>query len=355
MTLQVIGAGWGRTGTYSTKLMLERLLGAPCYHMREVAPGDHAMAEPWVRAANGETVDWATVFKGYAATVDWPGAAFWKELHAAYPDALVLLNDRDPGEWFASYWRAFGESFASMAEAGGPEAVNEIGPDEWRKRLGWSVIVQKSLGVDPRSAAAVRASYRRHVAEVKRVVPKDRLLVWNPSMGWGPLCDALGVERVKGAVPWVNRETAMDLGRLWGQFDEAGDLVIATASVKDAIPEAAAPLNPDGSEMTETTPEWGLATASVVAMLAAGERGGRDDEGIVWKFTGWETRTEQEPDGLHHYVKVTVAARQNGKPLPGLSNPYLLEVPTVDLDAAAESIVAVLKSAILGVAREARP
>ena len=33
--LQVIGAGWGRTGTSSTQIALEKLLGGPCYHMRE--------------------------------------------------------------------------------------------------------------------------------------------------------------------------------------------------------------------------------------------------------------------------------------------------------------------------------
>ena len=35
MTLQVIGAGWGRTGTMSLKLALEQL-GYPCHHMHEV-------------------------------------------------------------------------------------------------------------------------------------------------------------------------------------------------------------------------------------------------------------------------------------------------------------------------------
>ncbi len=36
MTLQVIGAGVGRTGTYSLKLALEQLGFGPCYHMEEV-------------------------------------------------------------------------------------------------------------------------------------------------------------------------------------------------------------------------------------------------------------------------------------------------------------------------------
>ena len=36
MSLKVIGAGFGRTGTHSLKIALEMLGFAPCYHMVEV-------------------------------------------------------------------------------------------------------------------------------------------------------------------------------------------------------------------------------------------------------------------------------------------------------------------------------
>ena len=36
MSLRMIGAGLGRTGTLSLKLALEELLGGPCYHMLAV-------------------------------------------------------------------------------------------------------------------------------------------------------------------------------------------------------------------------------------------------------------------------------------------------------------------------------
>ena len=35
MEMQVIGAGFGRTGTWSTKAALDQL-GFPCYHMSEI-------------------------------------------------------------------------------------------------------------------------------------------------------------------------------------------------------------------------------------------------------------------------------------------------------------------------------
>src|SRR5581483_5643355 len=101
MTLRVVGAGVGRTGTHSLKLALEQLLGAPCYHMLEVF-GHPEHVPSWAAAADGSLTDWDAIFTGYGAAVDWPAAAFWREISAAYPDALVLLSVRDPDSWWKS-------------------------------------------------------------------------------------------------------------------------------------------------------------------------------------------------------------------------------------------------------------
>src|SRR4051812_26831488 len=86
-TMHVVGAGLGRTGTHSLKLALEQLLGAPCYHMSEVIQ-PLAHVPTWHAAIRGEPVDWEPVLGGYSAIVDWPGAAVWRQLAAAYPDAV---------------------------------------------------------------------------------------------------------------------------------------------------------------------------------------------------------------------------------------------------------------------------
>src|SRR5205807_4528487 len=105
MALKVVGAGLGRTGTNSLKLALEQLLGAPCYHMLEVM--QHPQHTPsWEAAVRGEAVDWSTLLNGYAATVDWPASAFWSELRASNPDALLLLSTRDSARrWWESMQR----------------------------------------------------------------------------------------------------------------------------------------------------------------------------------------------------------------------------------------------------------
>src|SRR3974377_2042401 len=101
MPLHVVGAGFGRTGTHSLKLALEKLLGAPCYHMVEVfAHTDHVPPRP--QASLGNMPDWGKLFDGYASGVDFPVANFWPEISRAFPDALVLLSVRDPEEWCKS-------------------------------------------------------------------------------------------------------------------------------------------------------------------------------------------------------------------------------------------------------------
>src|SRR4051812_43170520 len=102
MTLKVVGAGIGRTGTHSLKIALERLLGAPCYHMVEVfeRPADVAR---WQDAADRRPVDWHALMDGFAAAVDWPASACWEDLAEAFPDAVILLSVRDSAEqWWTS-------------------------------------------------------------------------------------------------------------------------------------------------------------------------------------------------------------------------------------------------------------
>jgi hypothetical protein len=73
--MNVIGAGFRRTGTMSLKVALEELDFGPCYHMIELFENPEHLPL-WEAAVRGETVEWEELFAGYRATVDWPGAAF---------------------------------------------------------------------------------------------------------------------------------------------------------------------------------------------------------------------------------------------------------------------------------------
>lgn len=109
MALEVIGAGFGRTGTNSLKLALERLGFGPCHHMFEVRDNPEQLPA-WQAVARGKGADWDAMFKGYRAQVDWPGAAYWKQLSDHYPDAEVILSVRDPDVWFDTVQSTIGPS-----------------------------------------------------------------------------------------------------------------------------------------------------------------------------------------------------------------------------------------------------
>ena len=188
MTLRVVGAGLGRTGTASLKRALEELLDAPCYHMAEVF--QHPEHVPhWHAAARGEMPDWQALLRDYRAAVDWPAAAFWRELSAANPDAVVLLSVRDPEAW----WRSASETiFPTSRQVNG----------EWREMIDAIFSARFTMALDDRDACI--AAFNAHVEEVRASVPDERLLVWQASDGWEPLCERLGVPVPAAPFPRTN-------------------------------------------------------------------------------------------------------------------------------------------------------
>lgn len=100
--LHVIGAGFGRTGTTSTKAALEQLGVGPCHHMKEVLFKHREQARVFIDAAEGKKVDWMGTFEEYGSTIDWPSCNFYKELMETYPDAKVLLTVRPAEKWYRS-------------------------------------------------------------------------------------------------------------------------------------------------------------------------------------------------------------------------------------------------------------
>ena len=109
MTLKVIGAGFGRTGTDSMRHALNILGVGPTLHMYELADGT-PLRQRWFDLVQGGTPDWDALTEGYNSCVDWPAAHYWRELSAAYPDAKVLLTMRS-----ATTGASNGDSHCSMS------------------------------------------------------------------------------------------------------------------------------------------------------------------------------------------------------------------------------------------------
>lgn len=202
--LQVIGAGWGRTGTNSLKMALEKLLDGPCYHMFECVKRPDF--QKWIDAYAGKP-DWKGIFthpdgdKFYKATVDYPACGMYRQLMEAYPDAKVLLTVRDPEKWYDSAietiwsWRC--------GEQNPAHRIFEY----FRKFQEQAQAFHNATmlpGVKRTDREGSIKSFKAWTETVKSTVPPEKLLVFDVKEGWEPLCKFLDLPVPDEPFPQVN-------------------------------------------------------------------------------------------------------------------------------------------------------
>ena len=193
MALKIVGSGLGRTGTKSMQTALNMLGFGPCHHMVEVFA--HPESVPlWIAAGDGRP-DWDAIFADYRSMVDYPGAAYWRELAAHYPKAKVLLSVRDPDQWFDSTQATI---FSPLS--GVDRWLTE--PDSPMGKFFKSFSGRFHEHLHDR--ALMTDYFRRHVEEVKATIPRERLVVYEVGSGWEPLCAGLGVPVPAEAYPSEN-------------------------------------------------------------------------------------------------------------------------------------------------------
>jgi hypothetical protein len=197
MTLEIIGAGFGRTGTNSLKLALEQLGFGPCHHMFEVRDHPEQLAF-WEAVTRGERPGWDRVFAGYRSQVDWPGAAVWRELADHFPDAKVILSLRDPQAWFESVQATIGPFMTTLRGTHTTPGMND------RAEMCHRLIAETIFGGRLNDRDHAIGVFEAHVAEVKATIPPDRLLVYETGSGWDPLCNGLGVPLPETPYPHSN-------------------------------------------------------------------------------------------------------------------------------------------------------
>ena len=178
MTLDVFSAGFGRTGTMSLKLALEQLGFGPCHHMDEVLANGDQQIPLWNAAFAGQP-DFEAIYDGYRAAVDWPTAAYWRELADAYPDARVILSTRTAESWAAS----FSDTILTILSA--PETWPE--PARPWLEMVTDVVIDRSLGGKTGRDDLI-AAFEAHESAIKAGVAPERLLVFDVRAGWEPLC-----------------------------------------------------------------------------------------------------------------------------------------------------------------------
>ena len=199
MSLDVIGAGFGRTGTLSMKVALERLGYNKTHHMDEVLHSSR-QAALWHQVGAGNATPWEEIFDGYRACVDFPAASYYRELHEAYPDALVVLTVRDPDRWYASA----SATIFRMQQLTPAWAVRAIPRVRQLAELTNATVWDRVFGGRFGDEGYAKRVFTTHTEAVKDAIPADRLLVFNVAEGWVPLCEFLGCETPDEPFPHVN-------------------------------------------------------------------------------------------------------------------------------------------------------
>jgi hypothetical protein len=208
MPLQVIGAGFGRTGTMTLKHALEELGNGPCYHMIELT-NEPQRAQLWLQAAKGKTVNWNQIFDGFSSTADFPGCLFYQDLLKAYPKAKVILTVRDAESWYRSASQTIFKSYPSFRQA-----LYIASHYLFKKRVrqlmqvGWLIqktIFQQTFRLQAFNKQKAIAAYQKHNAEVQKIVPPEQLLVYEVKDGWAPLCKFLDVPIPESPFPNTNK------------------------------------------------------------------------------------------------------------------------------------------------------
>jgi hypothetical protein len=228
--MKVIGAGLPRTATTTQMFALEKLGFGPCYHMRDLLADLDTGLPLWEAVADGSP-DWATIFDGdrkINSTVDWPSARYYRELMDYYPEAKVWLSVRDADAWVASMRKTVWGLFHSESVMRHSSDARGVVDPLWNRylklmtRLNWDPETGAFAG-DHASDGGLAGAMQRWNEEVKATVPAERLLVWDPSDGWEPLCEFLEVDVPAEPMPRLNDTEAFREGITGGSIDAVNE------------------------------------------------------------------------------------------------------------------------------------
>ena len=187
------------------------ILGIPCYHSMlmfsntlDCKMWDEALdAKYFNKGKRFGRADWDQLLGNYSAVGDVPAIAFVEDLVEAYPEAKVILVDRNIESWYKSFnetviWANFSWRMYLSAKLD-PFFLGPNRETHQRWLLGWWKVYSKN-----EMQQVSRSKYREHYAHVRQVTPKERLLEYKLGSGWGPLCEFLGKPIPDVPFPRVN-------------------------------------------------------------------------------------------------------------------------------------------------------
>ena len=160
-----------------------------------------------------------TVLNSLQAVTDLPCALFGPELISAYPDAKVILNNREVDSWYKSCSETV---FARLKPATlKDKMVYLLDRQGAQLRSMMGILTAGFLGAEGISEENAKRNYLQHYEDLRKIVPKDNLLEYRVQDGWAPLCRFLEVDKPESDFPWINEaEFFHDRAKVWGKRSE---------------------------------------------------------------------------------------------------------------------------------------
>lgn len=210
--MKVIVCSLSRTGTASMQEAL-KILGMPAYHSANMMAGRKEGLEHWTRAIDAKYGDddddtkaqkatalgrqaFDEILGEHMAVVDLPGSLFAPELAELYPDAKVIVLNRDVDAWFVSCRKAWPFRFSSFG----------IRVLTWVMYWDAKVLAIRTYLLKLHSAAwrfewpdddaetKAKKFFHDYYDECRERIPTDRRMEFSVQEGWAPLCRYLNVE-----------------------------------------------------------------------------------------------------------------------------------------------------------------
>jgi len=221
---RVVGAGLGRTGTSSLREALNIIGFGPCYHMSEVVK--HWESWIWKSVGDlkgqGNPIEWDEVFgykkfEPWRSCVDFPACLYYAELMHYYPNSKVILTWREPEKWYESFYNTIAMISYWHPQRSWVFVLLHIftWPSPIRYHFKWHSYEggNREKRFFGEEALATKENtirvYNVWTEEVKRTVPENKLVIFQPQMGWEPLCKFLDVPIPNQPFPQANDRGTM--------------------------------------------------------------------------------------------------------------------------------------------------
>ena len=178
---KVLDVGAPRTGTQSMYSAM-RILGLNPLHTGLDLKIRPALCN--YLFGNGSLDDALGIFDAFDGAMDEPVMLMYEEVMAAFPEAKFLLTISAPESWFKTYVDLITTSHIETTGYPKPAA-------ECTAMASWGCIFDGS-STEAQKHTCLQ-NYERHIQRVQDMIPPQRLLVYNWSDGWTPLCHFLGL------------------------------------------------------------------------------------------------------------------------------------------------------------------